>query len=297
MIPTIITKILSESLLSLYPIFVKKINISLGLQLWSRFFTYVCISFFFIDWLFIYNTILSIDGLLLSFVTLLHVFFSYRGFQLLESGISYVMFYTYPIMILLLSGENMHYIDFLYLFVIIIGIFLLFFSHFPEKEKNEKEKPEKEKSKVENKPICGFIMILFAAFTEACIYFIVRRMKTNNNWNHLFISYFFGAIFLTGYYLFVTPSLDMQKSIQSNISIPIFISVIINFVIGLFGYLLRFYSITRLPTKIYALLSYVGIVMAYIYGVLFNQEKININKIVGSICIIIPVYWLSIANR
>jgi len=291
MIPTIITKILSESLLSLYPIFVKKINISLGLQLWSRFFTYVCISFFFIDWLFIYNTILSIDGLLLSFVTLLHVFFSYRGFQLLESGISYVIFYTYPIMILLLSGENIHYIDFLYLFVIIIGIFLLFFSHFPEEEKKEAE------PKVENKPICGFIMILFAAFTEACIYFIVRRMKTNNNWNHLFLSYFFGAIFLTGYYLCVTSSLNMEKSIQSNISTPLFISVIINFVIGLFGYLLRFYSITRLPTKIYALLSYVGIVMAYVYGVLFNQEQININKIAGSICIIIPVYWLSIANR
>jgi drug/metabolite transporter (DMT)-like permease len=194
-------------------------------------------------------------------------------------------------MILLLSGENIHYIDFLYLFVIIIGIFLLFFSHFPEEEKKEAE------PKVENKPICGFIMILFAAFTEACIYFIVRRMKTNNNWNHLFLSYFFGAIFLTGYYLCVTSSLNMEKSIQSNISTPLFISVIINFVIGLFGYLLRFYSITRLPTKIYALLSYVGIVMAYVYGVLFNQEQININKIAGSICIIIPVYWLSIANR
>lgn len=252
---------------------------------------YLCIYFFFfIDWLFIYNTILSIDGLLLSLVTILHLYFSYQGFKLLDSGISYVIFYTYPIMIFLLSGENINYIDFFYLFIIIIGIFLLFFSYFPEEENKEML----EKSKIENKRIYGFIMILLAAFTEACIYFIVRQIKTKNNWNHLFISYFFGAIFLTGYYLFITSPLP---TLNSNITAPLFTSIIINFVIGLFGYLLRFYSITRLPTKIYALLSYVGIVMAYIYGVLFNKEKISIIKIFGSVCIIIPVYLLSIGNR
>lgn len=292
MISIIITKIISESLLSLYPIFVKKINISLGLQLWSRFFTYVFISFFFIDWLFIYSTIFSINGLLLSLVTILHVYFSYQGFKLLDSGISYAIFYTYPIMIFLLSGENINYIDFFYLFIIIIGIFLLFFSYFPEEE--NKEILEKSKIENENKRIYGFIMILLAAFTEACIYFIVKRIKTKNNWNHLFISYFFGAIFLTSYYLFITSPLP---TLNSNITTPLFTSIIINFVIGLFGYLLRFYSITRLPTKIYALLSYVGILMAYIYGVLFNKEKINIIKIFGSVCIIIPVYLLSISNR
>ena len=42
-------KLLSESLLSLYPVIVKNIGIPLEMKLWSRFFTYVVISMFLID--------------------------------------------------------------------------------------------------------------------------------------------------------------------------------------------------------------------------------------------------------
>jgi drug/metabolite transporter (DMT)-like permease len=130
MITEILSKILSESLLSLYPIFVKKIQLPFGLHLWSRFFIYTIISFFFIDWKFVFENILSTNGILLSLVTIMHVFFSYRGFQLLESGIAYICFYTYPIMILLLSGEKMNYITILFLFMAIFGIYLLYYSSF-----------------------------------------------------------------------------------------------------------------------------------------------------------------------
>ena len=102
----ILSKILSESLLSLYPIFVKYINLPIGIQLWSRFFTYVIVSCFFVNWSFIIKSLFSKYGIILSLVTILHVYSSYRGFQLLESGIAYVLFYTYPLMIILLSGEK-----------------------------------------------------------------------------------------------------------------------------------------------------------------------------------------------
>jgi hypothetical protein len=45
----VLSKITSESLLSLYPIFVKKIGISSTLQLWSRLITYVAIAACFVD--------------------------------------------------------------------------------------------------------------------------------------------------------------------------------------------------------------------------------------------------------
>ena len=45
----ILSKLVAESLLSFYSIFVKKINVPIILQIWSRFFTYVLISSFFID--------------------------------------------------------------------------------------------------------------------------------------------------------------------------------------------------------------------------------------------------------
>lgn len=275
MILSFVSKIISESLLSLYPIFVKKIQLSIGLQLWSRFLSYVIISFLFIDWVFIGRTLFSINGLSLSFVTILHVFFSYRGFQILESGVAYVCFYTYPIMILLLSGEPLNSKTYMYLFVVFLGIVFLYFDF------------ERKKYQPNPKLLYGFIMILLAAFTEAMIYFIVNKIQTTNNWNHLFISYFFGAIFFTIYYLFVGEKVDFRGETFT-------LSLFLNFGIGLFGYLLRFYSISRLPTKIYAALSYVGILMAFIYGVAFNREQITILKIIGSFFIMIPVYFLSI---
>jgi drug/metabolite transporter (DMT)-like permease len=307
MIIEVLSKILSESLLSLYPIFVKKINIPFGLHLWCRFFIYVLVSFFFIDWKFVFEHILSTNGILLSLVTIMHVFFSYRGFQLLESGIAYICFYTYPIMILFLSGEKMNYITILFLFMAIFGIYLLYSSSFissssssfsPDFERKDENKETKEK---ETNLIQGFIMVFMAAFTEAAIYFVVKRIPTNNNWNHLFISYFFGAIAFSIYYLFVFVGIGINDT-KNNISLefdfellmPLLIAaLLINFIIGLFGYFLRFYSITRLPTKIYAGLSYIGIIMAFIYGVLFNQEQITLLKIIGSIFIVVPVYWIS----
>ena len=45
----ILSKIGAESLTSLYPVFVKNIKLPMATQLWSRFFTYTVISFFFID--------------------------------------------------------------------------------------------------------------------------------------------------------------------------------------------------------------------------------------------------------
>lgn len=296
MIIEVLSKIISESLLSLYPIFVKKINIPFGLHLWCRFFIYVLVSFFFIDWKFVFENILSTNGILLSLVTILHVFFSYRGFQLLESGIAYVCFYTYPIMILLLSGEKMNFITILFLFMAIFGIYLLFssssFVSFSPDFERKDEKKEKDEKETKKNLILGFIMVFLAAFTEAAIYFVVRRIPTNNNWNHLFISYFLGAIAFSIYYLFIGAT---KNNISLELLIPaLLVALLINFIIGLFGYFLRFYSITRLPTKIYAGLSYVGIIMAFIYGVLFNREKITLLKIIGSIFIVVPVYWISL---
>ena len=51
----------------------------------------------------------------------------------------------------------------------------------------------------ENYKYEGIIMILLAAFTEALIFFIIKNIKTENSWNHVFLSYGIGAIILTIY--------------------------------------------------------------------------------------------------
>ncbi len=268
MIPEIASKLLSESLLSLYPSIVRNIPVAMELQLWSRFIAYVGISVFFINLDFVRNKLLSSDGIQLSLITIAHVFVSYQGFAHLESGISYTIFYLYPIFILLMAGEAIHPIMVLGL----IGIILLSLDDNREKEKT-------------NNKWYGRFMMLLAGITEAMIYFVVRRIKTTNNWNHIFISYFFGAMLGTGLFY------DKIKSVISLES-ALTLSLGLNAIIGLAGYLLRFFAISRLEPRIYAPLSYFGIVMAYVYGVLINGDKITIAKIAGTLCVLIPNVYL-----
>lgn len=283
MILQIISKIISESLLSLYPVFVKLINLPIGIQLWSRFFIYMIISSFFVNWNFIKNTILSKYGILLSLITIIHVYSSYRGFQLLDSGVAYVIFYTYPIIILLLSGEKIS----IMILLAILGVYLLSQNKDSRNKIEKKNKvtedeinKEKERFKYE-----GILMMIIASFTEAIIFFIVRNIKTNNNWNHIFISYALCSIFLTIYYFNYIKKYNIE-----NLNNNIIISLIINAFIGLFGYLLRFYAMSNLSPNIYASLSYIGIITAYLYGIFINKELINIQKIIGTFLIILSNY-------
>ena len=279
----IISKLLGESLLSFYSIFVKKINVELIMQMWSRFFTYVIISAFFVDWGFITKSIFSMNGLLLSAVTGLHVYSSYRSFQLLDSGVATTLFYVYPILILLFSGTAISPVFLISLF----GVYLIA-NDLRGKSNESKEKTEKNenpeniiKTNTEMKPAFwneGIFAAFMAAITEAMIFFLVKDLKTFNNWNHLFLSYLFGAIVLTGYLWKNIASIQLYSGAS--------ISLAVNAFIGLVGYYLRFFAISRLDASIYAPLSYFGIVMSYIYGIFLNNDKITIQKIIGTLCIV-----------
>ena len=62
-------------------------------------------------------------------------------------------------------------------------------------------------------------MILLAAFTEALIYFIVRDIKTNNNWNHLFISYGLGSVLLTFYFFKDIKNIKISNTLSISMMI------------------------------------------------------------------------------
>lgn len=279
MIIEIASKLLSESLLSLYPIFVKNIGLPLSLQTWSRFFSYAFISGFFIDGPFVIKAMMTSTGMLLSLITMVHIYSSYRGFELLESGVAYSIFYLYPIMIVLMAINTDLYKDkqisyqkiIPIMFLALFGVFLLVSNkHFDIMDIFVS--PE------------GVIMLLLAAFTEASIYFLVKNIKTTNNWNHIFISYVWGAIFMSAYF---APNIAKITETTPIISSSLSVSLGINIVIGLLGYLLRFFAISRLDPLLYASLSYFGIVMAFVYGIFLNGDIIDIKKITGAVLIII----------
>jgi drug/metabolite transporter (DMT)-like permease len=286
----IVSKLVGESLLSFYSIFVKKINVDLILQIWSRFFMYVAISACFVDWSFIYKSILSTYGLLLSFTTILHVYFSYRSFQLLDSGVATTLYYIYPIIILLFYGIPLTPI----LLIPLFGVYLIANDSKKELYKNNpdsrKDSIIKNDTKVkENFWNEGIIAAFIAALTEAFIFYFVKNIKTLNNWNHIFLSYFIGASVLTPYL--------WKNIINMKLYSGLSVSLGVNAFIGLFGYYLRFYAISRLDTYIYAVLSYFGIVMSYVYGVVFNNDKITMQKIIGTLCIVLTNLYMLKKHR
>ncbi len=278
MLNAVISKLISESLLSLYPVFVKKINLSIDLQLWTRLITYVMISLFFISYSFVTKNILTIESIGLSLINLIHIYTSYQGFNNLDSGVSFAIFNAYPLLILLFSGVLWQPA---YLLAI-LGLCCFVYSNFNKERKNYTEL-------VYNSFYFGLIMIIFATITEALMYFMVRTLKTDNNWNHLFISYFFGSIFMTIYLFGFETNTILEKTDWYTVGL----AILINGIIGAIGYYLRFYSAFRLDPKTYSLLSFFGIIMAWIYGIVFNNEKLGFYNLLGTILIIMSNFFTS----
>jgi drug/metabolite transporter (DMT)-like permease len=298
MLTPAISMLVSESLLSLYPIFVKKIGLTLVHQVWARLVAYVGISAIFVNWSFIGSSLFTADALILAAINLSHIFFSYEGFRNLDSGVSFAIFNTYPLMILLIAGVMWNNV---YLLVLLgLALFVLSESKGPEGSKvapfggatdkerslEEGSKECKEGTKEKTDSTYGIAMVLLAALTEALIYFMVRRIKTNNHWNHVFLSYFVGFVAFSAYLLVKGTDLPLSK-----ITLPrMGLAVGLNGFIGSVAYFLRFFAASNLTASIFAPLAYFGMVMSYVYGIVFNQETLSWEKVGGTLCILAANY-------
>jgi drug/metabolite transporter (DMT)-like permease len=308
----------SESLLSLYPLFVKKIGLSLIHQVWTRLLAYVAISSIFVDWTFIRSSFFSTDAFILAIINLSHIFFSYEGFRNLDSGVSFAIFNTYPLMILLIAGVLWNNV---YLLVIAgLALFVLGEAgdqkagdqkagdqkagdqkagdqkvndqkagdqKVNDQKVNDQKVNDQKASDSKTNPnfIYGIVMVLFAALTEALIYFMVRRIKTGNHWNHVFLSYMVGLIAITAYMVYSNN--DFGKNVVPRMSL----AVGLNGFIGAVAYFLRFFAASNLEASIFAPLAYFGMVMSYVYGIVFNRETLSWEKVGGTLCILAANYW------
>jgi drug/metabolite transporter (DMT)-like permease len=237
---------------------------------------------------------------LLAIVNLAHIFFSYEGFRHLDSGVSFAIFNTYPIMILLIevfrtgSFNTLIKHDYAKYLLVLAGLAFFIYGNFDESNKTKVAKEsfkDKDEGKNEGSPenpnfLYGLAMILLAAFTEALIYFLVRMVKTENHWNHVFISYFLGAIAITAY-VFYVDEFSISKVAETLNQTRVIAATVLNGFIGSVGYFLRFYASYNLEASMFAILSYFGIIMAYVYGIIFNNELLTLPKVLGTLCVIL----------
>jgi drug/metabolite transporter (DMT)-like permease len=259
--------------------------------MWTRTIAYVLIAAIFVDWSFLKSAIFSVDSLLLAIVNLSHIFFSYEGFRHLDSGVSFAIFNTYPIMIILMASFFGTVIksDYSKYLLVLTGLAFFIYGNFAEKKETKESFKGKDDVKVENPHfLYGLAMILLAAFTEALIYFLVRRVKTENHWNHVFISYFLGAIAMTAY-VFYADGFSVSKVAETLNETRVGIATALNGFIGSVGYFLRFYASYNLEASMFAILSYFGIIMSYVYGIAFNNESLTLPKVLGTLCVILSI--------
>lgn len=269
MIVDVILKLFSESLLSFYPAMVKYIKFPIVNQMWARFVIYAIISMFFMNYKTIGKGLFSKLGFILALVTALHVYSSYIGFNNLDAGVSYSIFYLYPLLIIIFSGIVFQW----YYLLPLVGLIILTYKDWVQKSSKE---------------VTGYIGIIIATITEAMLYFIVLNMKESNKWNILFISYLIPAIVLS----IILNKRIIPERTDGKWKMYLILLLVGNAIIGSFGYYLRYYTIDKIPVSIYGMLSYFGIVMAYVYGVSLNHDKITWQKIVGSLIIIISGFFL-----
>lgn len=280
-------KIGSEALLSFYPTFVKKIDLGIDIQLAGRLFTYGFVALIISLFTNIKWTAVSMPTfILLTFVNIIHIFFSYFGFEYLPSGIAYTLFYTFPVMIAAVSGN----FSLLATIITLSGVYMI-----------AKEDNSNSNSKTINNWAVG--AIIMAAITEVVIYLIVRKIKVDNPWHLTFFTYIGGAILSLIYLFWKRKELlsnnntfknENENDVEDNLGLPIkkkknvfLLMLLLNGIIGAVGYTLRFYSSQMMSPLWFAILSYLGIIFAFVYGRIFNNEDINKWDILGTLLIIV----------
>jgi len=266
MITALLSKLFSESILSIVPSFIKSINIDFFDKYFLRFLFFVIISFFFVNNEIIQKYIISKEGLILGIITIIHVISSYRGYELLKGGVANSIFYMYPIFILYFTNYELKW----QYFILLFGLYLLAKGNI-QQELKRKFLTKEEKcffkiyKTIENYPYEGVLNMIVASITEAMIYFFILKIKTNNHWNHIFISYFIGFVLISVFYYKKIIDIKVDKKLAMTSFFYIFILLI--------GYYLRFYAINRLNANYYSILSYIGILLTYFNSWVFKIKR------------------------
>lgn len=265
--------ILSETTLALYPILIKTIPTEITTQILWRFITFSIMAFTFSTSSDLMKTWGSLEAagksLGLGALTLSHVASSYYAFQELSAGSSMSLFYTYPFWIFLgasiIYGESVQITDILLLAVAFVGTSLIAYGTKGE----EKRATWK-----------GVLSGLAAAFTEAAMYFAVREAERPNP--------FFSVLQLyPGALAFLVPFLIYKNHIPETRTNVISSLFAFNSIVGFFGYALRFYLIPRIPTIVFSILSFFGVLASFLWGAIFVNEKPNAVTIAGASLIVL----------
>ncbi len=270
--------IYGELVLSLYPILIKTVKTSLFTQTLARFLVFPILALVFgssYDFSSIWGSPYeAFVGILHGILNLGHVLVSYISYKELPAGSAVSLFYLYPIINMIIGsiafGESFPIHTILLLGIALIGTYLIASSNL---DKNDLSKHKK--------TVIGIIMAILSAITESVIFFFIRSNTDASKSpfytvNHLYPA---GLAILTLYGINSNKKLlDMDLGIWAKL-------IGFNALLGFTGYIARFYAISKVSTVLFSMLSFVGVISAYVWGSIFADEKITPKGITGGLMI------------
>ncbi len=290
--------IVSEAALALYPILIKTVPVNLTTQLLARFLTFVVCA-----------APLAPTGSLgslwspgalprtlgLGGITLAHVFTSYYAFSSLPAGVAMALFYTYPVFNLLGGwlgyGERISMFQGLLVAVAILGVIFL---SMGTREDADLDTERIQQSSLDGRAVPlakgaekptiewkGILAGLGAALTETLMYFAVRTANQTNPFFSTLELYSGALVGMVGLLIAGKigniPELRLDNKPTNWLKMLLF-----NSVIGFAGYALRFFTIPQMSTLAFSMLSLVGVIASFVFGLVFVSEVPNVMSLSGA---------------
>ncbi len=269
----------SEFFLSLYPILIKLVPVSLPTQLAARFGTFASaagVAATPADFAAVFGSRAALTRTAVAgALTLAHTYTSYAAFASLSAGVSMTLFYTYPLWNLLaakfvfkepIQGKSLPYIG-----IGLLGTFLVSSQGLTD-----------EVGGLVKAPLSaglGIAAALVAALTETAMYFVVKERESATPWASLLELYGGAAAWL----LVAVPLLGLKLRATGAAVAKM---VTFNIAVGFVGYAARFFAVPRVKTEIFGLLSFAGVLSAFLFGWLFVGERPSIWTLVGAAMLI-----------
>lgn len=271
------TTITAEIALALHPILIKQIPVGLPTQLLARLGTYSVlagaaaspadVAASWGSWPAAWKSI----GF--GLMNLVHIGSSYLSYQHLPAGSALALFYTYPFFNILVGvlflGDSFDVAILPLLLMAFVGV--LFIAKYT-KDGDENGEPSNGNKK---NIALGVAASLVSALTETMIFLITKTGEEPTAWLPI-LKLYPGA--LAGLLAWGAWSGANFQTTFANWK-PL---LLFNILIGFLGYSLRFWSIPRLPTAMFSILTFIGVAAGYGWGLMYAQEVPSKGALVGA---------------
>jgi len=271
----------SEIILASYPILIKSVPTNLWTQIVSRMGIYGTMAALALmgqpkQLAAVSPAYMGGAGLL----NLLHVGTSYKAFSELPAGNAMAIFYAYPIWNLLgawlLLGEKVPIDSMPWVGLALAGMFCI-------------AQPDVG-TILDTKHPVALLCAVLSGVTESAIYFFFKILGAEEGTFKGMFELYGGSfvwilLALAGKGLLpaastALPTLDLSWKVWAPM-------ILFNVLVGFTGYAMRFSAIPLVSTLVYSILSFIGIVAAYLFGYIFEGEKPSWLAIAGAGAIIV----------